>query len=434
MSKKYSMFSNGTVVVNEVDGNVRRASQVEVKEHLASLLPETYQGENIQAVAFNREDGCVYGKYATRKVRKEIFAQQTPTQTEPVDGPQKVKDTKVPSDKSKGKPETSKITKDRPDVGKPTEIRTKEYQRGKGAEDLHSDEVPRSGKDGGLKGGKVAPTAEEKADKATSGNPDTYVQELGDCKNPTPAGNEMNHAAGSEIKWESESTMYHNLNLSKQAKDNKKDNLPPWLQKGDKKSDKKDEDKDEKKDADDKKEDCDDKEKEDCDDKKEEKKEASENISQIKTALHEKEAEVATMKTKIARIEKAARYALALLQLNPDKFGNSDKFVETINQTAEKMDEHAIQIAIDELGEIFAERVKNQQNMQISAAPMESLWGPKDQGGLSTAIMIPQEERFNKSASNVGDLKEIIMSQMKLGKEVKSWEDYVPSEPKMGMK
>jgi hypothetical protein len=432
MSKKYSMFTNGTVVVNEENGDVRRASQAEVNEHLASQLPGTYHGESLQAVAFNKEDGHVYGRYATRKVRKEIFANQTPNQSEPVDGPQKVKDTKVPSDPKKGKPETAKITKERPDVGKPAEVRTKEYQRGKGAEDLHSEVVPRSGKDGGLKGGKVAPTAEEKADKATSGNPDTYVQDLGDCKKPTPAGNEMNHAAstaGSEIKWENDSIIYQNLNLSKQAKDDKKDNLPPWLQKDDDKKD--DDEKDD--DGEKKDEECDDKEK-DCKDETEATKKSSEEFSQIKTALQEKEAEVTKIQTKIARIEKAARYALALLQLNPEKYSNSDKFVETINQTAERMDEHAIQIAIDELGDIYAEREKNKQTMQSTAAPVEALWGQEDQGGLATAIMIPQEDRFNKSASGEGDLKTMIMNNMKLGRDLKEWEDYVPSEPKMGMK
>jgi len=408
MSKKYSMFSNGTVIVHE-GADVRKASKEEVLEHVTSMLPETYQGEALKAVAFNVKDGCVYGKYATRKVKKTVFAQQATSKTEPVDGSQKVKDTKVPSDKSKAKPETGQITKDRPDVGKPTEIRTKDYQLGKGGENLHSEEVPRSEKDGGLKGGSVATTCEETGDKQTSGNPETYVQDLGDTKKPTPAGNEMNHAAGSEIKWHNDSTIYNNLKLAKE--DDKKDNLPPWLQKDKKDDDSGDEKKDDDKKGDDKKDDDKkDDDKKECKECKcdpcECKKASSEELNQIKTALQAKEAEVASHQVKIARIEKAARYALALLQLNPNKYNDPERFIDVINQTAERMDEHAIQIAIDELGEIYAERDRTRTNVQTAspAQGVDQLWAQEDKGGLSTAIVIPEQD------------------------------DYVPSEPKMGIK
>jgi hypothetical protein len=115
-------------------------------------------------------------------------------QTEPVDGVQKDPEIDIPRNEAKAKPETGSITKDRPDVANPTEVRTKDYVKGKGAENLHSDVVPRSEGNGGLEGKKKVEFDVEESNKATSGNPDTYVQSVQETISATPAGSEDNHA------------------------------------------------------------------------------------------------------------------------------------------------------------------------------------------------------------------------------------------------
>ena len=65
MSKKYAMFSNGTVIVKDGD-NTRQASQEEVKEHLISLVPQEKGDSKLKAVRY--EDGFVYAKYENDKV------------------------------------------------------------------------------------------------------------------------------------------------------------------------------------------------------------------------------------------------------------------------------------------------------------------------------------------------------------------------------
>jgi hypothetical protein len=426
MSIKYSMFSNGTVVARE-DGNVRKATKEERTQYLSSLLPKSHKGESISAVAFNAENGNVYGKYGSITLKKTV-AQQSTHKSEPVDGTQKVKETKVPSDKSKAKPETEKIVKDRPDVGKPKEVRTKEYQRGKGGENLHSDVVPRSESDGGLKGGKVADTAEETANKAKSGNPDTYVQELVENKKPTPAGNECNHAAGTEIKWENDQTIYNNLKLSAKDKDEK---LPPWLKK-EKDENNFNQDKDKEKDKDDKEDKDDKKDKYDKEDKEEkrEKKESAE-INSLQKKLSTKEIEIAKYEMKMGRMKSACKYALALSKLNPIKYANAEDFVNLIDETTEKMDSHAIEIALNELGRISDEQESRMETIQASAStPLEGIFAKGNDGNLSTAIMVTREDRFQKTAST-DDLKKILMASTKLGQAVADWdENYTPSQPK----
>ena len=426
------MFSNGTVVARE-DNNVRKATKEERTQYFASLLPKSYKNESLSAVAFNAENGNVYGKYGSITLKKTV-AQQSTHKSEPVDGTQKVKETKVPSDKSKAKPETDKIVKDRPDVGKPKEVRTKEYQRGKGGENLHSDVVPRSESDGGLKGGKIADTAEETANKAKSGNPDTYVQELGKTKKPTPAGAECNHAAGTEIKWENDQTIYNNLKLS--SKD-KEDKLPPWLKK-EKEDNNFNQDKDKEDDNNFNKDKSKGKDKEDKDDDKEDKKEKKEEkkekkdsaVTILERKVAEKEREIAKHELKMGRMKAACKYALALSKLNPNKYANAEEFINIIDETTDKMDSHAIEIAIDELGRISDEQESRMETIQASAAPLDGIFERGNDGKLATAIMVQGEERFQKTAST-DDLKKILMASTRLGRSVADWdENYTPSQPK----
>ena len=428
---KTSMLSNGKCIVYEGNGNARKASDEERISHLASLLPQSYKGEELRQVKFDSSDGCVYGKYATRQVKKLIVAEKT----EPVDGTQKTKETDVPRNKSKAAPETDSISKDRPDVKNPDEVRTKEYQRGKGGEDLHSDTVPRSKGNSGLEGRESTTFEAEEADKATSGNPDSYVQDFTPAKDPEKAGSEMNHAAQRDVKFKSESEMYQNLTTAGK--------LPPWLENKDEDEDEDKKDKGDKKDKSDKKDEKDDDKKdnkkkskkppwldgksgkgEDDDDDDSDKKASSEN--DLKTALNKKEAEINSYRVKEARTKTAISYALALLRLNPKKYANAETFNEIIDKTVEKMSVEAIETAIEELKTVEAEKQNITKQIQTSAASVEE---DSDPSGLSTSIVIAEQERFKKQAST-NDLKEILMSGTMLGQKMDEFANYVPSEPR----
>lgn len=76
MVKKYSMFQNGIVLAHS-NGKTIPATSEEVAKHLASYLPATYKNEKLSEVKYNSKDGCVYGKYATKQVKKQVFALRT---------------------------------------------------------------------------------------------------------------------------------------------------------------------------------------------------------------------------------------------------------------------------------------------------------------------------------------------------------------------
>jgi hypothetical protein len=127
-------------------------------------------------------------------------AQGVPTVKEPVDSIQDDKklpmsadseDTlDVPRNEAKGKPQDFKA---RDDVNNPTEVRGSDYAFGQEGKDLHTDEVPRDSSGDGI-GGESVTFEKDTGVDATSGNPDTYVQEWQDNVKPTPAGKEDNHA------------------------------------------------------------------------------------------------------------------------------------------------------------------------------------------------------------------------------------------------
>lgn len=403
MAKKYSMFPSG-VIVDVTDGIPKKASKQEQIQHLASMLPGTYKGEKVEQVSYDPKTGCVYGKTASKTIKKTIFAQQVTDQAEPVDGSQK--EVKVPQNESKAKPETSKITKDRPDVAKPEKVRDKEYQRGTGGENLHTNVVPRDGSGDGV-GGKKVKFDKENADKATSGNPDSYVQEFTDSEKGSPAGSEKNHTAGTEIEIKSDQTMYQDLKLSSKDEDDEKEDkkekkLPSWLKKGDDDEDEKEE--------------------------KKEDKEASAKIDELKKKLAAAEKEITGLKLTAGRTKEATVYALSLLRLNASKYSNPDTFTNFIETTANNMSMQAIKTATDETRTLLAEK----QRLDDSVIKEASVTGQNSSdGGVVTMLntVDPEDTRFEKTASK-DDLKNILMSGTKLGRDVASWADYTPSQPR----
>lgn len=385
MSKKYSMYSNGTVIAHLNKGKIRKASQEETIQYLANQLPENKDGSKLAKVMYNSKDGCIYGKYANNKVyKKQVIAQVD--QSEPVDGTQKKKDTEVPRDDSKAKPEG----KARDDAKKPKEVRTKEYARGKGGEELHSDVVPRKDKTNFEK---------ETADKATSGKPDKYVQDLQDNKEPTPAGKEQNHVAGSEIKMNHDSVMYQDLNIAKGDKDkqtrvatndetqeNTSKRKMPWEKGSEKKTA-----------------------------KTQEQKTAGfeKEYKEAKKQLMNKEEEINAYKLRNARLRVATKYALKLRDLNPAKYDDADEFYKLVDNTASTMDVESIEASI-----AYVNNVKKEASTdtRVKTASIED----DNKGGLSTAIVMPPQEQDIKHESN--DIKNILMEETHYGRMVKDFD------------
>ena len=82
--KRFSMFSNGTVIGHQEDGGIVPATEIQVAQHLAGFLPQQYKGERLSEVMFNPEDGFVYGKYASKKIKKKIKKlEQTESEANP---------------------------------------------------------------------------------------------------------------------------------------------------------------------------------------------------------------------------------------------------------------------------------------------------------------------------------------------------------------
>ena len=70
-------YESAVAPVPAVHDNVAsKATSEEASQHLASYLPATYKGEKLTEVKYDTSDGCVYGKYATKKVKKQIFASE----------------------------------------------------------------------------------------------------------------------------------------------------------------------------------------------------------------------------------------------------------------------------------------------------------------------------------------------------------------------
>ena len=166
-----------------------------IEEAKSNMLTDEPIGEEPDVETFETHEdlACDHSNLAMASKPYNMRKAQK-AQIEPVDAVQEEDTINIPRSEAKAKPETGSITKDRPDVAKPTEVRTKDYVKGKGAENLHSDVVPRSDGNGGLEGKKKVEFDVEESNAATSGNPDTYVQSNQETIKPTPAGSEENHA------------------------------------------------------------------------------------------------------------------------------------------------------------------------------------------------------------------------------------------------
>lgn len=81
-----------------------------------------------------------------------------------------------------------------------TEVKTDKYEKGaSGSTGGETSVIPRSNGDSGIAGIPKAKFVEEKANKATSGNPDDYVQKFTPSQKPTPKSSEKNRVRASDI-------------------------------------------------------------------------------------------------------------------------------------------------------------------------------------------------------------------------------------------
>lgn len=403
MSKKVAMFSNGTAIVKEGE-TLRKASEQEVKDYLVSIVPQKKAGSDLQAVRF--EDGFVYAKYASGKVfRKKIAQAETAKQTQPLDSADKAEPSvNVPRKKSKSNPEIDPGDKS---VKNPTEVVKSTYEKGgNGSAKKNTTEVvPRSTSDGGLKGGKSVDFAD--IGKTESGTKN-YVQKFTEGEKPTPAGNEKNHTAGTNIQFKSEAEIYQKLSTSSKEED--EDNLPPWL-KG-KKKDKKDEKSEEKNEKSEG-----DKADEDSEKKDEEKEAMQAELFTVQAQIKELKAEIDRFKVREARQKSALKLALAYRDLSPQKYSSVEAVAEKTMQLAKAMNVDALESQLEEVKSIQIDEFQK----RLAAKEDESI-----ADGKVAFAMNSTRETIMDGQDVESRLKDILIQSTSLGRKMAEFDSYVP--------
>jgi len=432
------MFSDGAIVVAE-DNNVRKANKKEISDflktaseeqtskYLTGLFPKEHEGNKLTHVMLEKENGYAYGKYAdTSKLLKiKVLAQSQAKQTEPVNSVEKSDpDLEIPRDESKGKPQEFKA---REDVNSPAEVRKDNYKVGPDSKNLHTNKVPRDKSGDGLDGESVS-FEKENALEATSGKPDTYVQEYSENEKPESAGSKENHVAAStkplnvKVKHAGEN-LHLNLVAKKEEdkkedekenkndhktddkKDEKKDkskkNLPPWLKK-------------------DKDEDEDDSEKtgEEKDASTNEVVELNKKLAEVTKELQKLEREINNRKVAEARREAAIGLVLAYRDRQPEKYVTAESFNSKVTEISKKMSVEAIDSALEEFGTLILAETERQKKVAQTQTGNEPV-------SLSHSLTFPHSNyKFASDSADSNDLASILMSNTTLGRKVANMDLY----------
>lgn len=431
MTNTIKMFSDGKFVSASANGEVRTATKREVYDHILKLaseeeviktlsvvFPQTNKsGSSLEAVSLDKESGVAYAKYADSKVLKLTLAQSAPAkQTEPTFSSEKSDPSlDIPRNKAKAKPESD----GREDVNSPEEVRKKSYEKGNGGKNLHTNVIPRDGSGDGL-GGKKTTFEKEKADAATSGKPDTYVQKFTPEEKPTAAGNKDNHtaSAGNTPKLASDGIV--NLSLVEAGK------VPPGLQAyldKNKKPEGKDEEKDEKPDDkspfDKKKGDDDKKGSEKKDDSKDKKAEADLEIklAEAQQQITRLEKELQNRKLAEARREAAIGLVLAYRDRSTNKYATAESFNEKVTEIAKKMSVESIDNALSEFNSLVESEAERQKTVLAN--------NKNNFNGISTtAVVFPQETYKFANVQDKDNLSSLFMKHTTLGKQVTGSQKY----------
>lgn len=403
-NKKFAMFSNGSAIVTNSAGEVRTASKAEIVDYLKTLVPSEKEGSKLAGVKYDA--GYVHAKYASGKVfkKKVLVAQNSSAkQTEPTNSGDKADpDLKVPRNESKAKPETSTVTKDRPDVKTPTKVRNEDSKRGKGGEDSHTDVVPRSKGDSGLKGSSKTEFCEEEGNKATSGKPDSYVQEFKEYKDPTPAGNELNHAAKSGVQLRPESEIYDKVKIAFEQKREAKSDLTPWEKNKDGATNNR----------------------EAGSQTPQSNQKEAELLGKLKQAeqnLADLKKEINRYKLREVRQAGAVKLALAYRDMSPSKYASAQAFLEKVDHIAKKMSPEAMETAFDELASYQKEASHGQSLAKTASNVVEE---KNNEGGVATVFSGTVDEINPKGEDQVETLKQVLMSSSTLNKRANKFDSW----------
>lgn len=399
--KKTKIFSDGTFVTANSKGEIKKASQEEVSDYLVSLFPEKKDGAEITHVKFDKESGYAKARYSSGKVYRKKVAQTK--QTEPVNSVDKSDpDAKVPRDKKKAKPE---IDVGRSDVDNPDEVRKDNYDKGPGGKNLHTNKVPRD-KSGDGVGGESVGFEEETSEKATSGKPDSYVQDFSKSEDPSKAGSEENHAtaAKSDVKFATQDEIYTKLKLAEMDEDeeDKEQDEDPEEETNEKKTEKS-------------KKEGESKNREIVAQLKEEVTSAQGELKKASVEIQELRKQIANRKIREARTKAATGLALMLRDRYPKKYFTAEKFNEKIEGLAKKMSVEAIETAIEELNSIRTQEAEREENIK-SASKKEA--DMVKEAGATSILTVPTDENEEE------DLASILAANTRLGKEVISMDKY----------
>lgn len=261
-----------------------------------------------------------------------------------------------------------------------------------------------------MAGGSVVPTAEEKADNATSGDPDTYVQKF------TP-GPKAEKVAGKDDKKDIKDEKKEEKDDKKDEKSEskKKGKLPPWLQKArDKKksSDSADEDSGEKKESQ-----TESQLRSALKSLRDENEEIKGKFADLEETVKKYHAEINRYKIREARQNQAIVYALALRDLNPEKYAKGEDFLSKVEATVKTMPVDTIETAIAEVDQIRKEKFEAMQSVREAARKMSS----DKETSLHTGIVIPRE---TYTTDNADELKLALMQGTTLGRFMAQAEKY----------
>ena len=161
-------------------------AQMDIEQHIDSnFAPDSFSSEMGSDEPFSADDNfdlrndSLGMAASSKKLTKKA---QAPNQNMPKDLVEEGEDDlEVPRNESVGFTQTKERT-----------VKTYKYPYQFGDGGCDTSIVPRDSGDG--LGGEKVTFESEKAEGQTSGNPDNYVQTLGDVTSPTPAGNKKNHA------------------------------------------------------------------------------------------------------------------------------------------------------------------------------------------------------------------------------------------------
>jgi len=158
-------------------------------------------------------------------------------------------------------------------------------------------------------------------------------------------------------------------------------------------------------------------------------KDKEKEASRISGELLEKNKEIESLKIKQSRLIESAKYALALLKFNPEKYTDEEAFISIMTSTAEKMNVDSIKVAKDEMESRRAEF--DDRMLQIKQASLSEDFVNSEEfksDGVSMPFMFQENNRVKLASSENDDLKSILQAETILGRKNTEYEQYIPGK------